>query len=42
MAFVSLSEDADDVRAMKEVLGVLFLKEERLKRMKGVTIREDC
>ncbi|MEK3970594.1 ATP-dependent helicase [Bacillus sp. FSL M7-0558] len=42
LAFLSLSQDADDVAAMKQLLPVFFLKQQTLNTMKALTITEDC
>ncbi|WP_169056312.1 UvrD-helicase domain-containing protein [Bacillus pumilus] len=42
LAFLSLSQDADDVSAMKQLLPVFFLKQQTLNTMKALTITEDC
>ncbi|UYO36600.1 ATP-dependent helicase [Bacillus zhangzhouensis] len=42
LAFLSLSQDADDVAAMKQLLPVFFLKQQTLNTLKALTITEDC
>ncbi|MFS0655764.1 ATP-dependent helicase [Bacillus sp. 179-C3.3 HS] len=42
LAFLSLSQDADDVAAMKQLLQVFFLKQQTLNTLKALTITEDC
>ncbi|OLP64858.1 putative ATP-dependent DNA helicase YjcD [Bacillus pumilus] len=42
LAFLSLSQDTDDVPAMKQLLPVFFLKQQTLNTLKALTITEDC
>ncbi|MGE6631023.1 UvrD-helicase domain-containing protein [Bacillus sp. NPDC077027] len=42
LAFLSLSQNEDDVTAMKLLLPVFFLKQQALNTLKALTITEDC
>ncbi|WP_353856087.1 ATP-dependent helicase [Bacillus sp. Bos-x628] len=42
LAFLSLSQDADDIAAIKLLLPIFFLKQQTLNTLKALTITEDC